>query len=149
MSDILIVDGERFRRRLLLPAQGEQTTDFLLEDVELPRGDGEAVVGRSRRAAATMEVDGELRPSDGVAEFMGEAGGELPEEPLPLAGHELAAERLERGAHPIHAGHEPADLVRVGGFGRGQRVAELATGDPRHVSVDRADPAGEAAGGAQ
>jgi len=72
------IDGQRLRRRLLLPAQGEQAADLFLEDGELAGGDAEAVVGRARRAAAAVEVYGELRAGDGIPQLVGEAGGELP-----------------------------------------------------------------------
>ena len=89
------VDGDRLRRLLLLRRclrQGQQTTDLLLEDVELPSGDGEAVVRRaaahSCRAAAAVEVDRQPGAGDGVAEFVGKSSRQLAKQPLPLTGNE-------------------------------------------------------------
>ena len=85
------VDGDWLRRRRALGRrlrQREQAPNLLLEDVELPSGDCEAVVGRgaarSCRAAAAVEVDRQPGAGDSVAEFVGEPGCQLAEQPLPL-----------------------------------------------------------------
>ena len=89
------IDGDRLRRLLLLRRrlrQGQQTADLLLEDVELPSGDGEAVVGRaaahSCRAAAAVQVDRQPCAGDGVAEFVGKSSRQLAKQPLPLTSDE-------------------------------------------------------------
>ena len=87
------IDGDRLRRLFLLRRrlrQSEQSADLLLQDVELPSGDGEAVVGRgaahSCRAAAAVEVDRQPGAGDGIAEFVGESSRQLAKQPLPLTG---------------------------------------------------------------
>jgi hypothetical protein len=108
-------------------AEGEQAADLLLDHVELPTGDGEAVIDTAAwigpGAAPAVEIDRKPGASDRVAEFVGESRRKLAEEPLSFTGDETRPERLQFAAHPLDARGDAAHLVIVGLGGRGPELA--------------------------
>ena len=144
-----VVDGHWAAGRLRGPAEREQAAHLFLDDRELPGGDREAVVdfARAARAPPGMDVDRQPGSRDGVAQFVGEAGGQLAEQPLSFAGDERRAERRECRAHAIDAGAEPVDLVSSAAVGKD--FTELARRDPVDVPLDRRDAGRERSRGAK
>jgi len=147
---------KRLRRRVVSTAtglaKGEEAADLLLENGQLPRRHGEAVVGRARvatGAAAAMEIDRQPGAGDRVPQLMGEPGGELAQKPLAFGRRQARAQFGERRAQIVAARHEAADVVAIRLLAGcvGEPRTELALRDVRHMPFDGADSSGQPRGG--